>query len=307
MSTIFRSTLPDVYIAHLAELFWKTHDEHPTLYTKVARVMPSTKGYEDWFEMAGLGQFRLKPEGTPISTDAPVQGSRRRVTHSTFALAARRTLEAMADKRYDVIDQIPKDLAASGREHQELLFWSLLDNGFTTTVHVTIDGLALYSTAHPILKPKDPTAATASNRANPGIALGTAGLEAGITAMKLTKSREDRFTPIEPKWLVYNPQQDHFAYQLLNAEKEVLTNENQPNTVSRSRTGIQPLAVPWLTDQEDWHLLADKSQHKLTYWNRMDLTYDTGTDMYTKDEVDDAMYRASVAPMDWRGVYGSSP
>lgn len=303
----YRSTLPEVYEARLAELFYKNLDEEPTTYTQVARIEPSTKAYEDWFEVSGLGSFRLKPEGTPISYDDPIQGTRRRVVHATFALGSRISFEAVKDAQYSVIDEIPKDLAASGREHQEILFWGLLNNGFTTTPYVTIDGLALFSASHVILKPKDPASNTISNIASPGVALSVTGIEDALTAMRTTKSREDRYTPVRPTKLIVHPSKAHLAYQLLDTQAEPFTNENQSNTIRTSRTGITPMDVPWLTAANTWFLLADKSVHKLTYHNRMDLTFDTGVDMQTKDNLADAMYRASVAPKEWRGTYGSAP
>lgn len=300
-----RTLTPEIYEARQAELFYKGMDTEPLLYPKIARVVPSTKAYEDWFEISGLGQFRLKDEGTPITYDEPVQGTRRRVTHSTFALGYRVTKEAMADAQYSVIDEHPKDLADAGREHQEILFWDLFNESFSASVHPTIDALALVSTAHVILKPKSSGAATASNQVSPGVALSVSGMETALTQMRLTKSREDRFTPITPKFLVIHPSNAHFAYQLLDTQKEIQTNENQSSTVSTSRTGITAIDSPYLTDQESWWLLADKSKHKLFFHNRQDMTFDNSTDSQTKDSMFDAMYRASVASKDWRGIIGS--
>lgn len=304
---ITRGTLPDVFLAYAAQLFFQELDEQDSLYTQVMRVEPSNKAYEDWFEVTGLGQFRLKPEGTPISYDDPTQLDRRRVVHQTYALGSRITFESIQDKQYDVITSIPKDLGPSAKESQEILAWSLLNLGTSATTYTTIDGLALFSTAHTIAKPKDPTVNTQSNRANPDVALSTTGIEDMLTTMRLTKSQTDRYTPVMPKWLIVHPSKAHLAYQLLNAEREAFTNENQPNTVSRSRTGMSPLDVPWLTAVNTWFAIADKSKHRLTFHNRMDITMDTGTDSQTKDTLMDGVYRASVAPKQWFGTYCSAP
>lgn len=302
----FRATLPEVYEARQAQLFFKELDMEPTQYTQVANVKSSTKGYEDYFEVTGLGVFRLKPEGTPITYDDPVQGTRRRVTHSAFALGYRVTMEAMDDALYDVVDQQPRDLGTAGREHQEILFWTLFNDSFAGTIHVTNDGLSIVNTLHTILKPKDPAAATASNQINPGVALSVTGLETAITMMRLTKTREDRFSKLEPSKLIIHPSLSHLAHQILDTEKEPFTNENQSNTVRTSRTGITPLDVPYLTDQESWWVITEKSKHKMVWYNRQDMTFSSSKDSNTKDSMFDAMYRASVVCQDWRGIIGSS-
>lgn len=302
----FRGTLPEVFEARQAELLFKNYTMYPSTYSKVFNVETSSKAYEDWFEVTGLGVFRLKPEGTPVTYDDPVQGTRRRIVHSTYALGYRVTMEAQADAQYDVIDQQPKDLGEAAREHDEILAWTPFNNATSTTLAMTGDGLALASTAHTIYKPKS-TTTTYSNLASPGVALSTTGLEAALTSMKLVKSREDRFVPYEPAFLVINPTLDHLAHQLLNTEKEAFTNENQVSTVASSRTGIMPVSTPYITDTDNWALVVKKSQHKLCYYVRMKLTFDSSTDSQTKDRLFDAVKRNSVVCKDWRGTYFSQP
>lgn len=304
MST-FRANLPEVFEARQAELFFKGYAMEPSQYKKVFNVVASGKAYEDWFEVSGLGVFRTKLEGTPITYDDPVQGTRRRIVHTTFALGYRVTMEAMEDAQYDVIEAQPRDLADAGREHEEILAWSVFNNNSDAN-YPTIDGLALASTAHTILKPKDPSAATASNLASPGVALSITGLQDALTTMRTTKSREDRYMPLSPKWLIINPALAHTAFQLLNTEKEAYSADNTVSTVASSRTGIMALDTPYVTDTDNWALVTDKGQHKLTFHSRKKMTFDSGTDSQTKDRLFDAHYRASVVAKDWRGTYFSN-
>jgi phage major head subunit gpT-like protein len=301
----FRGTAPEVFEARQAEVFFKNYTMEPSQYKKVFNVETSNKAYEDWFEFSGLGQFRTKAEGTPVTYDDPVQGTRRRITHSTFALGFRVTEEALEDAQYDVIERQSSDLGDAGREHEEILAWSVFNNNADAN-YPTIDGLALASTAHVILKPKVASANTDSNLASPGIALSITGLEDALTVMRTTKSREDRFMPLKPKFLIINPALAHEAYQLLESEHEINTNENQVSTVARSRTGIMALDTPYITDTDNWALVADKSQHKLTFHSRKKMRFDSSTDSQTKDKLFDARYRASVVAKDWRGTYFSN-
>ena len=308
MSVVTRGLLPDVFEARQAQLFFKEYDGEPLYYTQLFNVVPSTKAYEDWFEVTGLGTFRLKPEGTPITYDVPVQGPRRRVVHSTFALGYTTTMEAKQDAQYDVIDQQATDLGAAGREHQDIFAFTAVNDFFTGSTYKLADpggtDLAVCHASHGIWKPKNPAAATASNLIN--VSLSTTGLELAMVALRLTKTREDRYTNLQGRVLLIHPSKAHRAYELLQTERKVDSNENNLNTMATSRTGITPLDVPYLSDQDDWFLFTDKSKHKLFWHSRMDMDFDSGKDYQTKNTMSDAMYRASVAVKDWRGIIGSN-
>lgn len=306
MPAFTRGLAPDVFEAREAQLFFKEYDAEPLYHTQLLNIMPSSKAYEDWFEVTGLGVFRLKTEGAPITYDVPVQGPRRRVVHSSFALGFAATKEALADAQYDVIDQQSTDLGAAGREHQDIFAFAAVDDFFTGTTYTTPDGLSVVNTAHTILKPKNPAAATTSNAISPGVALSITGLELGITQMRLTKTREDRFTNIRAKTLLIHPSKEHRAYELLQTEFKVDTNDNNKSTVATSRTGMMALSVPYLASEDDWFLFAEKSKHKFYWHSRQDMEFDSGKDFQTKNTMFDAYYRASVAVKDWRGIIGSN-
>jgi phage major head subunit gpT-like protein len=305
MAVHTRGLTPEVFEARQAQLFFKEYDAEPQHYTQVFNVMRSNKAYEDWFEVTGIGSFRLKAEGTPITYDVPVQGPRRRVVHQTFALGYTATKEAMADAQYEVIDAQASDLGVAGREHQDILAFAAVDDFFSGATYTTPDGLSVVNTAHVILKPKGSTT-TNSNKVNPGVALSATGLELGITLMRLTKSREDRFIPnLKPKTLLIHPSKEHRAYELLQTEFKVDSQENNKNTVASSRTGMVAMGVPYLSSEDDWFVFAEKGKHKATWHARQDMEFDSGTDYQTKNKMFDASYRASIAIKDYRGIVGS--
>ena len=307
MSVATRGLLPEVYEARTAQLIFKEYNAEPLYYPQLLNVVPSNKAYEDWFEVTGLGTFRLKPEGTPITYDVPVQGPRRRVVHSTFALGFTATMEARQDAQYDVLDQQATDLGAAGREHQDIFAFGLPNDFFAGATYKLADpagtDLAVCSASHGIWKPKVP-GTTASNLIN--VALSTTGLELAMVTLRLTKTREDRFTNLQGKVLLVHPSKEHRVYELLNTVQKVDSNENNLNTMASSRTGIMGLSVPYMADQDDWFLFTDKSKHKFFYHARMDMDVDSGKDFQTRNTMNDAVYRGSLAAKDWRGVVGSN-
>jgi hypothetical protein len=290
----FRGTLPEVFEARQAELFFKQYAQEELIYPQVFNVKPITKAYDDAFRVSGLGPFVLKPEGTPIGEV------------STFALGYRVTMEARDDDQYDLIDEFPRDLGDAARDHQENLAFALFNDAFDGNTFTGLDTLALCTTAHTTLKHKTP-GTTLSNQISPGIALSVTLLESMITRLRLTQSEEGRQIPLSPAVLMIHPDEAFNATKLLESEREPFTSDNQINATSRGRTGISPLSVPYLTDTDAVFLGTEKSKHGVFWYDRMGLKFDDSKDSQTKDSLFDGMYRAEVGIRGWRGWVGSQP
>jgi phage major head subunit gpT-like protein len=299
----FRGTAPELLEKRCRRVYFNEYRMQPPVYSKVANVIKSSQAFEDTLKVAGLGTLALKPEGTPVAYDDPVQGTRKRTVHSTYALGFRVTMEMLQDEQYNIIDKMPQDLGRSTADHKERIFFDLFNNAFGTA-YTGLDALQLCSTAHVLLK-----AGTTgiSNRANPGVALSVSGLESAMTNFSLTRDESGRYISLTPKMLLIHPNEQHNAVQLLKTQKEPFTAENQVSTVSTSQTGIVDTQSPHLSDTDAWFLLSGKAQHSIIFYNRMPVTFSNTKDSQTKDSLFDAMYRASVTFDDWRGVYGSQP
>jgi hypothetical protein len=300
--TTFRANLPDVFEDRQAEIFFKRLSMEPLRYPEVFNVRPWSKGHVDAFKVSGLGNFVLKPEGQPITYSDPVQGPRVRRVIETFGQGFRVTMEAREDDQFDIIDQMPADLGDSGRDHQERLAWNVINSGVAGG-DTGLDGQQLFSTAHVNLR----TGTTQSNLSSPGVALSVTGLEAVITQQRLTTDAQDRFTPIEPKQLLIHPDNSHNAIRLLDSQQEPFTTENQVNPVRTSLSGIMAVSVPYLTDTDAYTLVAAKTVHDLTWYNRKSMTFEMGGDQVTKDRLHDGHYRAQVSHFEWRGVNHVAP
>ncbi len=298
----FRTNVPDVFEARQQELIFKAFDMDTLLYTEVFNVKTSTKGHEDAFEMAGLGTFQLKPEGTPIAQSDPAQGPRRRVVHSTFALSYRVTMEALADAQHDVLDQMPSDLGDSARDHQENLAWGVINSGTGTGTHTGMDGLAFFTASHTTVK----GGTVQSNLLSPAVALSTTGLEEAIINLRTTKSEEERQIGqgLAPAQLLIHPDLEPTAWNLLEAVGRPGVTDNDRNSIARH--GLKIISIPFLTDTNAFTIATDKRKHKLVWYNRAELTTDSGVDMATKDRIFDGFYRASLAIRGWRGFVHSA-
>jgi hypothetical protein len=267
-------------------------------YTKFFKQETSTKAFEDTFKVAGLGTFVLKAEGTPISYDDPVQGPRRRVTHSTYALGFRVTEEMMDDDQHGIVSQMPKDLGDSLRDHQEQVAAQVFNTAFVATSFTTMDNVALCSDAHVELR----TGATVSNELTPGVALSHAGIESMLIQINTTDNDQGRPIMLTPKNLIIHPNDFYEAQRLLESQHQPGSADNDINTLNR--LGVEICPYRYLTDTDNWFIQS--SEHKLTWYNRKKPTMDSSSDSQTKDKLFDMRYRASVAAWDWFGINGSS-
>ena len=300
----FTSTAPDLLEPWVTEIFFNTYEQLPELLGKVFNVKRSTKAFEDTFIVSPLGPFMLKPEGTPINYDDPVQSGRKRTVASTWALGFRVTMEMMDDDQHGIIAKMPETMSWSARHTREVQAWGRMAGAFTTSLGIPEgDGTAraLCSAGHIRLK----DLGTSSNLAAPGVAFSVSGLEDAITNFRLTQDEAGMRINLQPKQIVHHPNDEFVVMQVLDSQQEPFTADNQINTMSRM--GLTSVAVPYFTDTDNWFLLADKGQHSLTFYERMNLAFGRNKDAQTRDALFDGVMRFSVTHDDWRGVYGSAP
>ena len=309
----FRGLAPETLEPFVSEIYFKEFDQQPLLYPEIFNNKPTKLAFVDEFSVAALGRFVQKAEGTPVAFSDPVQGDRRRTMVLTFALGFRVTMEMREDEQHGIIAQMPSDLALAARDSMDRFAWGLYNVTFTAADDTANTGLpegdgarrSLFDTGHvPLRNP----AATQSNRLNPGVALSTAGMETALTIFYTQESEEERYINIAPNKLVIHPTESFVATQLLDSEKEVNTAENQVNTVSRNRIGVNVCQSPYITDTDSWCLM-DSTKSPLDWIDRKGLTGpERSTDSQSFDTMFISHYRAAVQINgNWRSAVGSAP
>ena len=288
--------------ADVKDIYFKRLSMIPEIFPQLFTVRSSTKAYEDRMRVAGFGTLALKEEGTPVAFDDPVQGAKSRVTHSTFALGWRVSMEMMQDDQHSIISKMSADLADSTTDHRERLAWSLLDGAFGTT-NTGLQGDGLFESTHISIKD---SSLSQSNILSPALALGTTGLEAMMTLARTTRTEEGRFFRGQQSKLVIHPDLEHQAYQLLNTEFETGTGNNDISTVVSSRSGITPIVVPYKSSTTSWSLHGPPGSNSLFFNERMPVDFKSSGDAITMDLMNMAVYRASVQFDEWRNNFGSN-
>jgi len=293
-----RGLLPEVLEPWVSFILFNEYKRIDLQYTKLFKVESSDKAFEDAFKVAGLGTFVLKAEGSPITYDDPVQGPRRRITHSTYALGFRCTEEMMDDDQHGIVSQMPKDLGDSLRDHQEQVAAQIWNLAFVATSFTTMDAQALCADTHVELR----TGNTVSNELTPGVALSHDGIESMLIQIHTTNNDQGRPISLTPKKLIVHPNNFYNARRLLESTQQPGSTENDINTLNR--LGVEIVSYRYLTNTAPWFIQSD--EHKLIWYNRKKPKMDSSTDAQTKDKLFDLRYRASVAPWDWFGVNGST-
>jgi len=302
----FTGLLPELLEAREKEIFFKNFEMRPLLYPELVEVRKSNKAYEDRMRVAGLGRMAHKAEGTPVAFDDPVQGARTRVVHQTYALGFRVTMEMMEDELFNIIQRMPADLGESARDHQERLVWDLINDGPTGARHTVLDdqvaGAALFAANHTSLKGGN----VQSNLLAPAVALSVTGLESIMTMASTTFNEEGRYTQLQQAILLVHPDNQHRAYELLETEFRPDSADNNRNTVYKSRSGLRPLEVPYLTNTDGWSVHAPRGQNSLKYNDRHGLDFKKADDSDTFDQKYYAFYRGSAQVDEWRGNWMSN-
>lgn len=301
-----RGIAPELLEPWVSDIFFKRFKDRQRQYESIFNVMPSSRAFEDDFEVAGLGTYTIKPEGVPLQYDNPVQGDRRRVVMLTYALGFRVTMEMMEDDQHGIISKLPSDLSDSAYYSMETLAFGVINDAFAGSTYTGLpegDGTrrSLCNTGHVFLRSPG---STWSNSLSPAVALSVSGIEAAITMFRTQKNEEERYTVLTPKTLLCREDLYWTAHKLLTGDKEAFTADNTANIIAQQ--GLQTVTSPHITSTTAWWLLTEKSDHTLHFYNRKTLTFGESTDSDTFDKKYQSHYRAAVCFKKGLGVVGSN-
>ena len=272
------------------------------LYPAFCKVQDSVRAFEEAWEISGLFTLALKPEGTAIGYDDPVQGNRTRISHLAYGEGYRASEEMRDDDRWDVVAQMGDDLLDAAMDHKERLAHGVPNDAFTGANFTGLDGLSLCNTAHTTLK----ASGTRSNQLAPSADLTHEAIEALLTQASLQTDEQGRFIPFEPKKLLIHPANRWEADRLFNSQYQPGSADNDINTLYLTQLGAAPIRSPYLSDADAFYLIDDRDGvNDVRFFERKKLQRQTGTDFDTKDMKTTVHYRASTGFWKWEAWYAS--
>lgn len=273
--------------------------ERPSQFARYVREETSNKAWEDSFEMSGFGPLAKKSELGPTMLDEPIKLGGVRFVHDSFALGFLMSEEMREDEQYGVSANLAGNLGRSARITAELYGHDVLNNGFSAAKYVGRDGLALFSTVHPLKG----TGGTFANTPAVPIDISEAGIEAAIASFDNMVDDRGITTEMQARILLVTPNDRMLAKRLLNSAGMPGTNNNDINPLADE--GLTLMVSNWLTDPDAWFVLAGKEDSPIVfYWRKRP---DTKT--WDDDNADGTYHkikqRHSTGFDDPRGAWGS--
>jgi len=176
---------------------------------------------------------------------------------------------------------------------------SVVNNGFSAN-YVGGDGVALFSTAHPLTN-----GGTNSNRPATGADLNETSLEAAVIQIAAWTDEKGLLIAAKPRKLLVPPSLMFVATRLLETSLRVGTTDNDINALKNNGSIPEGYAVNhFLTDANGWYLTTDvpnglKHFVRTPMATSMDGDFDTGNVRYKARE------RYSFGWSDPLGIWGS--
>lgn len=285
----------------LWDIIYEDLEMHPEEYSQVFTVLPSQRAYEEEQLIAGLGSVPKKFENAPMVYDDPIQGGSIRTVHDEYALGFHISRPLWDDDQYGIMKRVAQDFGPSIRQTVESSAANIFNNAFTTTL--TVDGVSLCNTAHPLLSDERVAGGTYSNRSATDAALSETALQELILLFEKMVNERGLLKQSIPRQLLISADLQFAASKIMDSPYEPTTGNNAVNTMQNR---LQVTLNHYLTSKTAYFLLADKRERYNRFWWRTKPEFDSQDDFNTKGAGFSVYMRFSNNVAYWHGIAGSN-
>jgi hypothetical protein len=297
---ISRAQLLKELLPGLNALFGLEYARYGEEHKEIYETETSERSFEEETKLSGFSAAPVKNEGSAIRYDNGQEAWTARYNHETIAMGFSLTEEAIEDNLYDSLSaRYTKGLARSMAYTKQVKAAAVINNGFSST-YAGGDGVALFSTAHPLV-----SGGTNSNTQTTMTDLNETSLESAVIAISQWTDERGLLIAAKPRKLIVPPQLMFVATRLLETELRVGTTDNDINALKNNGSIPEGYTVNhFLTDTNGWYLTTDvpngmKHFVRTPLSNSMDGDFDTGNVRYKSRE------RYSFGYSDPLGMWGS--
>ena len=297
---ISRAQLLKELLPGLNALFGIEYKRYDEEHKEIYETETSDRSFEEETKLSGFSAAPVKNEGAGVAYDNAQEAWTARYNHETIALGFSLTEEAIEDNLYDSLSaRYTKGLARAMSYTKQVKAAATLNNGFSAS-YTGGDGVALYSTAHPLVN-----GATNSNRPTVAADLNETSLENAVIQIAAWTDERGLLIAAKPKKLIIPPALQFVATRLLETVQRVGTADNDINALKSNGSIPEGYCVNhFLTDTNAWFLNTDvpnglKHFVRSPLANSMDGDFDTGNVRYKSRE------RYSFGWSDPLGSFGS--
>ena len=297
---ISRAQLLKELLPGLNALFGLEYARYGEEHKEIYETEQSERSFEEETKLSGFSAAPVKNEGSAIAYDNGQEAFTARYNHETIALGFSITEEAVEDNLYDSLSaRYTKALARAMAYTKQVKAASVINNGFSSS-YLGGDGVALFSTAHPLI-----SGGTNSNRPSTNADLNETSLENAVIQIAGWTDERGLLIAAKPRKLIVPPALMFVATRLLETSLRVGTTDNDINALKNNGSIPEGYTVNhFLTDANSWYLTTDvpnglKHFERMALTNSMDGDFDTGNVRYKARE------RYSFGWSDPLGVFGS--
>lgn len=301
MATL-RLNLQDLYMERLPFLD-KVLFERMPIEDQISESILKVRdiGNKPFVNTTTVGSFStvpIKPEGVNVTYQDLAQGFDKKYTPDTYELGFRATMEALDDEQEEVISDAARALGSSAMYTIEADCANIFNSMTSTTG--SPDGVALFSTAHPLVGGP----ATGKNRPTTDADLSTSSLRSALNDIADTVDDGGKLVHWRPKILLV-------PYELKWTADELLNSVDRSDTPDRAKNafrgdGLRVVSWPYLTDPDAWFLLGEGDDIEVRkYWRQRPTTMHDW-DFESSSAKMKIRFRFVRGWSDWRGTYGTT-
>jgi len=297
---ISRAQLLKELLPGLNALFGMEYARYGEEHKEIYETETSERSFEEETKLSGFSAAPVKNEGSAIRYDNGQEAWTARYNHETIALGFSLTEEAIEDNLYDSLSaRYTKALARAMSYTKQVKAAAVLNNGFSSN-YPGGDGVALFSTAHPLV-----SGGTNSNTPSTQVDLSETALENAVIQIAAWTDERGLLIAAKPRKLIVPPALQFVATRLLETELRVGTNDNDINALKNNGSIPEGYTINhFLTDNNAWYLTTDvpngmKHFVRTPMSTSMDGDFDTGNVRYKARE------RYSFGWSDPLGMFGS--
>ena len=298
---ISRAQLLKELLPGLNALFGLEYATYGEQHKEIYETETSERSFEEETKLSGFSAAPVKNEGSAIAYDNAQEAFTARYNHETIALGFSLTEEAIEDNLYDSLSsRYTKALARAMAYTKQTKAASTLNNGFSAGVYAGGDGVALFSTAHPLI-----SGGTNSNTQSTAADLNETSLEAAVIQIAAWTDERGLLIAAKPRKLIVPPALQFVATRLLETQLRTATADNDINAIVSNSSIPEGYTVNnYLTYTNAYFICTDvpngmKHFVRSPLSNSMDGDFDTGNVRYKSRE------RYSFGFSDPLGMFGS--
>ncbi len=232
----------------LEELFMSELEQHPSRREELFKIIAHDRDIWQSSEMHDMDLFDAISEGSEYSFKRSKQGASKTLSVNKYGLGFSISEETVDDGKFDLIGDMVKKLAKSGRESQEIAAMNIFNNGFDS--EVTADGQYVFDSDHTL-----PSGLTFRNKIASPADLSVTSLDTALTDFETVFVGDSGIIyNKKPKVLLVHPSSKRYAMELIGSDLKADTADNNMNSFKQD--GLRVVSSPHLTDADAWFLLG---------------------------------------------------